>query len=198
MKKLLVVASVASAIFATNAFADVEAQATATWSATATKDTTSELVVTALDSLAFQYAAGINGFNSQDGMFDVTIQGQSGATDFELSAKIVSNTLVNAGGDSSTLKVGASWNGEALAEGIDTLLVNGSQTAGLENLFANNVYNDSTERTSAISSFKFSIEDATLDGSTLISTSPSNDFSSLPDGYWSGDVKVQFTAVWTV
>ncbi|WP_252494503.1 common pilus major fimbrillin subunit EcpA, partial [Escherichia coli] len=45
--------------------ADVTAQAVATWSATAKKDTTSKLVVTPLGSLAFQYAEGIKGLNLQ-------------------------------------------------------------------------------------------------------------------------------------
>lgn len=54
--------------------ADVTAQAVATWSATAKKDTTSKLVVTPLGSLAFQYAEGIKGFNSQKGLFDVAIE----------------------------------------------------------------------------------------------------------------------------
>lgn len=60
--------------------ADVTAQAVATWSATAKKDTTSKLVVTPLGSLAFQYAEGIKGFNSQKGLFDVAIEGDSTAT----------------------------------------------------------------------------------------------------------------------
>lgn len=59
--------------------ADVTAQAVATWSATAKKDTTSKLVVTPLGSLAFQYAEGIKGFNSQKGLFDVAIEGDSTA-----------------------------------------------------------------------------------------------------------------------
>ena len=50
--------------------ADVTAQAVATWSATAKKDTTSKLVVTPLGSLAFQYAEGIKGFNSQIRILD--------------------------------------------------------------------------------------------------------------------------------
>ncbi len=57
--------------------ADVTAQAVATWSATAKKDTTSKLVVTPLGSLAFQYAEGIKGFNSQKGLFDVAIGNDS-------------------------------------------------------------------------------------------------------------------------
>jgi hypothetical protein len=65
--------------------ADVTAQAVATWSATA-KDTTSKLVVTPLGSLAFQYAEGIKGFNSQKGLFDVAIEGDATATAFKLTS----------------------------------------------------------------------------------------------------------------
>ncbi|MDU2098877.1 MAG: common pilus major fimbrillin subunit EcpA, partial [Staphylococcus sp.] len=57
--------------------ADVTAQAVATWSATAKKDTSSKLVVTPLGSLAFQYAEGIKGFNSQKGLFDVAVEGDT-------------------------------------------------------------------------------------------------------------------------
>ncbi len=56
MKKLLLVTSLASVFVAANAMADVTASATASWDATATKDTTSMLVVTPLNSLTFQYA----------------------------------------------------------------------------------------------------------------------------------------------
>ena len=126
MKKLLLVTSLASVFVAANAMADVTASATASWDATATKDTTSMLVVTPLNSLTFQYAEGLNGFNSQDGAFDVTIQGQETATDFELTAQIISNTLTNASGDASTLNVGVAWNGTALTNSSDTVLVNSS------------------------------------------------------------------------
>lgn len=73
--------------------ADVTAQAVATWSATAKKDTTSKLVVTPLGSLAFQYAEGIKGFNSQKGLFDVAIEGDSTATAFKLTSRLITNTL---------------------------------------------------------------------------------------------------------
>lgn len=58
MKKILLVASLASVFAAANATADVTASATASWDATATKDTKSMLVVTPLNSLTFQYAEG--------------------------------------------------------------------------------------------------------------------------------------------
>lgn len=98
------------------------------------------LVVTPLNSLTFQYAEGLNGFNSQDGAFDVTIQGQETATDFELTAQIISNTLTNASGDAYTLNVGVAWNGTALTNSSDTVLVNSSST-GLESLMADGAYN---------------------------------------------------------
>lgn len=191
MKKLLLVTSLASVFVAANAMADVTASATASWDATATKDTTSMLVVTPLNSLAFQYAEGLGGFNSQDGAFDITVQGQETATDFELTAQIVSNTLTSLSGDTTTLDVGVAWNGTALSNSTDTVLVNSSSTSGLESLMADGAYNG-TERVSDQSSFKFTIASATSDGTT-----PVTDYSSLPDGYWSGDVKVLFNATWT-
>lgn len=192
MKKLLLVASVASVFAATNAVADVTASATASWDATATKDTTSTLVVTPLNSLTFQYAEGLNGFNSQDGAFDITIQGQETATDFELKGQIISNTLTHASGDASTLNVGVAWNGNALSNAAETVLVNASgNTSGLENLMADGA-NNGADRVSDRGSFKFTIASATADGTTAVA-----DYSALPDGYWSGDVKVQFNATWT-
>ena len=53
---------------------------------------------------------------------------------------------------------------------------------------ADGAYNGA-ERVSDQSSFKFSIASATSDGSTAVT-----DYSALPDGYWTGDVKVQFNA----
>lgn len=58
--------TIIAASFATAANADTRvAQATATWQATAIKDTTSMLVVTPLKSLTFNYAEGQKSFNQQ-------------------------------------------------------------------------------------------------------------------------------------
>lgn len=189
MKKILLAASLVSMFVAANVMADVTATATASWDATAIKDTKSMLVVTALNSLNFQYAEGLKGFNSQDGAFDVTIQGQEKANDFELKAKIVNNILTNVSDDPSTLNVGVAWNGKALSSSTDTLLVNTTTTSGLENLI--NGFN-SKDRVSDRSNFKFTIVSATKNGTEEIK------FSDLPDGYWHGDVKVQFNATWKV
>lgn len=190
MKKIAL-AGLVAAMVCSNAMADVSASATATWDASATKDTTSALVVTPLKSLTFQYAEGIKAFNSQNGAFDITIQGQSGATDFELTSQIVTNTLSRTT-DTSTLGVGVKWNGTALSKTTPTTLIDAGNniSAGLDALAVSTAY-AGTGRTSTQGTFTFTIDSATSDGST------STAFENLDDGYWSGDVKVQFNAVWT-
>jgi len=192
MKKILLVSAVAAAFVSINAMADITASATASWDASATKDTTSALVVTPLKSLTFQYAEGIKAFNNQKGAFDITVEGQSGATDFTLTSQIVSNTLSRTT-DASTLDVGVNWNGTALDKTTPVTMIDTANniSAGLDVLAVSTAYAGS-ERVSTQGNFDFSIDSATSDGSTQ------TEFSELTDGYWSGDVRVQFTAVWTV
>ncbi|MEA1064140.1 common pilus major fimbrillin subunit EcpA [Erwinia sp. HR93] len=172
--------------------ADVTAEALATWSATAKKDTTSKLVVTPLGSLNFDYAAGVKGFNTQDGLFDVTIEGDSTATAFKLTSRLVTNTLTQLDSSGSTLSVGVTYNGQDVDKTADTVMIDtaggvlGGNLSTLSNSF------NAAGRTSAQDKFKFSIISATSDGSTAVS-----DFSTLPEGIWSGDVSVQFDATWT-
>lgn len=192
MKKIALVSIIAAAFTCTNVMAaTVNASSTATWDASATKDTTSVLVVTPLKSLSFQYAEGLKAFNQQDGAFDITIAGQSGATDFKLTSKVITNTLARTT-DSSTLNVGVLWNGAKLSKTTPTTMVDagGNVSVGLEALAVSTAY-AGTDRVSATGKFTFNIESATSDGSTAAT------FDSLDDGYWSGDVKVQFNAVWT-
>lgn len=182
--------TIIAASFATAANADTRvAQATATWQATAIKDTTSMLVVTPLKSLTFNYAEGQKSFNQQNGAFDIAIQGQSGATDFKLSSKLIANTLARTT-DDSTLTVGVKWNGEDLSKTTDVVLIDTSKglTSGLDNLAADGIYNGS-ERATDRGEFTFVIASAQVAGATA-------DFKSLADGVWDGDVKVQFTATW--
>lgn len=189
LSKVLLLSS--SILLTTSVFADVTASATAKWDVTAVKDTTSTLVVTPLKSLSFQYAEGLNAFNQQNGAFDVTIKGQSGSTDFELTSKVINNTLTRSG-DASTLDVGVAWNGTKLSKTEKTTLINTAQNinAGLESLSQSLAYAGS-DRTSAQGNFVFTIDSATSDGST------STPFKDLADGMWDGEVAVQFTALWT-
>ena len=155
--------------------ADVTAQAVATWSATAKKDTTSKLVVTPLGSLAFQYAEGIKGFNSQKGLFDVAIEGDTTATAFKLTSRLITNTLTQLDTSGSTLSVGVDYNN--IMGGNLSALANGYNASG---------------RTTAQDGFTFSIISGTTNGTTAVT-----DYSTLPEGIWSGDVSVQFDATWT-
>ncbi|MFA3152545.1 common pilus major fimbrillin subunit EcpA [Acinetobacter baumannii] len=193
MKKLISAFAIlsASSLFATSVFADVAASSTAKWDATATKDTTSMLVVTPLKSLNFQYAEGLKQFNTQTGAFDVTIQGQSGATDFQLSSKLISNTLTR-GDNASTLDVGVMWNGTALSKTTETTLVDTANgiSAGLDALADSAIYAGSG-RNSTQGDFTFKIESATSDGLTAAQ------YEDLADGVWDGEVAVQFNANWT-
>ncbi|WP_159871832.1 MULTISPECIES: common pilus major fimbrillin subunit EcpA [unclassified Raoultella] len=172
--------------------ADVTAQAVATWSATAKKDTTSKLVVTPLGSLAFQYAEGIKGFNSQKGLFDVAIKGDATATAFKLTSRLITNTLTQLDTSGSTLSVGVDYNGESVEKSTDTTMIdtaNGKLGGNLSALA--NGYNQAG-RTTAQDGFNFSIVSGTTDGTTAVT-----DYSTLPEGIWSGDVSVQFDATWT-
>ncbi|MEF3108537.1 common pilus major fimbrillin subunit EcpA [Raoultella sp. WB_B2P2-3] len=172
--------------------ADVTAQAVATWSATAKKDTTSKLVVTPLGSLAFQYAEGIKGFNSQKGLFDVAIEGDATATDFKLTSRLITNTLTQLDTSGSTLSVGVDYNGASVEKSADTIMIDTANGVLGGNLSAlSNGYNQ-TGRTTAQDGFNFSIVSGTLDGTTDVT-----DYSTLPEGIWSGDVSVQFDATWT-
>lgn len=197
MKKLMstLALTTISSLFAASAFADVVASATATWDASATKDTTSNLVVTPLKSLTFKYAEGLKGFNTQSGAFDVTIKGQSGATDFKLTSQVVGNTLTSTS-DGSTLAVGVSWLGQPVGNttttGVTMIETANNINAGLEALAVKENYDGTTNaRTSAQGNFLFNIESAKK-GSTAVT-----DFSQLADGRWDGEVAVQFNATWT-
>lgn len=197
-KSKVFLAITAGLLFASSsAMAAKDASAVATWAATAKKDTTSDLVVTPIGSLHFDYAAGVGtsgAFNTQKGLFDVTIAGDTTANDFTLQAKKVTGTLTSLAGNGSTLEVGVIWNGENVNKTAPVMLIdtaNGINGQNLSPLAATGGFDVAT-RTSAQESFTFNIEDATTDGTTSVA----GDFSLLPDGLWSGDVKVEFIAEW--
>lgn len=192
MKKTLIALTLIG-FAASSAQAAVEAKATATWKASAKKDTSSDLVVTPLGSLAFQYAEGIKGFNIIDGLFDVTVQGYNSVTDpiteFTLKAKKLSGTLNHMGGG-STVDVGVFWMGQPVAStGYTTLIdTKAGITGGNLSPLAQG-FNVNGQRTSAQGAFSFNVDSATVNGST-------SSFDALPDGIWSGEVNVEFIANW--
>ncbi|HDX8643189.1 TPA: fimbrial protein [Aeromonas dhakensis] len=189
MKKTLIALAVTGLGFAATAQAAVEASAVATWQATAKKDTTSELVVTPLSSLSFQYAEGIKGFNTVNGLFDVAIKGDASATSFTLKAKKLNGTLNHLGGN-STVDVGVLWGGAPVSTTAYTTLID--TAAGISGGNLSPIaqgFKEDTQRTTAQGSFSFNIESATSNGSTAT-------FEALPDGLWSGEVNVEFVANW--
>lgn len=193
MKKTIIALALVG-FAASSAHAAVEASAVATWQATAKKDTTSDLVVTPLGSLAFQYAEGIKGFNTVNGLFDVTVQGHAGTeaspiTAFTLKAKKLSGTLNHLSGG-STIDVGVFWQGTPVNTSAYTTLIdtkagiNGGTLSPLAQGF-----NINGQRTSTQGAFSFNIDSATVNGTTAA-------FDRLPDGMWSGEVSVEFIANW--
>ena len=189
MKKTLIALSMATLGFVATTQAAVEASAVATWQATAKKNTTSELIVTPLSNLSFQYAEGLKGFNTVNGLFDVTIKGDASATDFTLKAKKLNGTLNHLGGD-STVDVGVLWGGAPVGTSAYTTLIDTAAgiTGGNLSPIANG-FKDDSQRTTAQASFSFNIENATAGGTPTT-------FDALPDGLWSGEVNVEFVANW--
>lgn len=191
MKKVtLVLAIVATLTAVGHAQAeDVTTQAVATWPAIAVKDTANQLVVTPIGNLYFQYAEGIKRFNSQQGLFDVALEGEG--TAIKLTAKLVSNTLTQLDTTGSTLEVGVKHHGAAITKTAPTTLIDTSAGLSGGNLKKLANANPQPGRHNAQDHFDFSIISATADGST-----PVTDFSTLPAGTWSGDVNVRFDVTW--
>ncbi|WP_342321214.1 common pilus major fimbrillin subunit EcpA [Kosakonia sp. BYX6] len=190
-RNLLILALITSFGMGVTQAADITASAVATWAATAKKDTTSKLIVTPLGSLSFQYAEGVRGFNTQKGLFDVAIEGETSATSFKLTSRLVSSTLTQLDGSGSTLEVGVNYMGEAVGKASDLVMID---TANGKNVGLGALANNYAQsgRVTAQDAFTFSVVNATTDGST-----PAKDLSVLPEGIWSGDVSVQFDATWT-
>ena len=189
MKKTLIALTVVGLGFTTVAHAAIEASAIAKWKATAKKDSTSELVVTPLSSLSFQYSEGVQAFDTIDGQFDVSIKGDASATSFTLKAKKLNGTLNHLDGK-STVDVGVYWGGTPVSTtGYTTLIdtaagINGGSLSPVAKGFK-----DDKKRATAQGSFNFHIESATANGKTVT-------FEALPDGLWNGEVNVEFVANW--
>lgn len=172
--------------------ATTSTQALATWQATAKKDATSKLVVNPLGSISFQFIDGVSGFNTQKGLFDVSIEGDNTATAFKLTSRLVNSTLKRADMSGSTLMVWVDYNGTAVTKDADTTMIDTAQGKVLGNLNSLSTGYNTAGRKTAQEGFTFSIVSGTDASNTVVS-----DYSDLPDGIWSGDVSVQFDATWT-
>ncbi|MEX3026004.1 MULTISPECIES: common pilus major fimbrillin subunit EcpA [Proteus] len=185
MKKLtLAVLAVAIMGATTLAQADTrKANAVASWDAKAIKDTKSMLVVTPLKSLVFNYAEGVKGFNTQDGAFDITIQGQEKATDFKLTSKVISNELRNSA-DNSVLTVKTDWNGKTLSSHQETVILD-NQKGINKGLVVETKATEKSELKNLQSAFLFNV---------INRTEPT---TTLPEGLWEGTLRIEFTSKWS-
>lgn len=190
--KIAIAVLAASAMISGSAMATMPKTATAmaTWSATAKKDTNSDLVVTPLGSLTFDYAAGTNSFNTQKGLFDVSVLGDKTASSFTLTAEPVTTTLTHLS-DGSTLEVGVEWYGAPLVKGSPEKIIDTAGSITGNGLSAIGTGALADGNTKAQDAFNFRIDSA-KDGSG----NPVSDMSALADGVWSGDVSVRFVADW--
>ncbi|MFQ2668785.1 common pilus major fimbrillin subunit EcpA [Aeromonas caviae] len=189
-KTLIALTTIAGLGFAAATQAAIEVTSVATWQATAKKDTTSELVVTPLSSLTFAYNEGMKDFNTVNGLFDVAIKGDASATAFTLKAKKLNGTLYHTSGD-STVDVGLVWAGLPLnTNSYSILIVSAVDLTGGTLAPLVNGFKDDSQRTTAQTSMAFSIENPTANGSPTT-------FEALPDGLWSGEINVEFQAIWS-
>ncbi len=188
MKKLILAAAILASFGVANAADLKTASATASWDATVTKDTKTQLVVTPMGSINLKYAAGLKAFNTQDGLFDVAVRAVPTATDFKLTAQLGNNTLNNVVATEKTkLDIGVRWKGVDLTKTAPTVLVD--TKAGPKTAFQKITSALATE-TADQDSFNFYVSAAKNDTTTVA-------FDALPDGIWNGQVQVNFDAVWS-
>lgn len=170
---------------------DVIVQVVAIWSVIVKKDIISKLVVTLFGSLAFQYVEGIKGFNLQKGLFDVVIEGDLTVIVFKLILRFIINILIQLDILGFILNVGVDYNG-AVVEKIGDIvmidIVNGVLGGNFSSLV--NGYNVSN-RIIVQDGFIFFIISGIINGIIVVI-----DYSILSEGIWSGDVSVQFDAIW--
>ncbi|HAV2099346.1 TPA: fimbrial protein [Enterobacter cloacae] len=182
-----------------------ETTASATWQASATKDSDSDLVVTPTRALNFVYSANTKAFNTDTGLFDVAIRGDhSSATSFKLEAIVddSDNTLFSVGGEATKLKVGARFGGTDLGSIGGTVgtkstawttLVDSSNntgvSSGLWNLTTSAGATANTEVTGQ-DKFVFYVDSA------QDSTGVAKEFKDLTNSLWEGTLSVAFRATW--
>ena len=175
-----------------------ETTASATWQASATKDSDSDLVVTPTRALNFVYSANTKAFNTDTGLFDVAIRGDhSSATSFKLEAIVddSDNTLFSVGGEATKLKVGARFGGTDLGSIGGTVGTKSTawttlvDSSGLWNLTTSAGATANTEVTGQ-DKFVFYVDSA------QDSTGAAKEFKDLTNSLWEGTVSVAFRATW--
>lgn len=188
MKKLVLVAALTALSASVFAASPNPASATATWKASALKKAESSFSVTAMNDINFTYGESSKSFSTHDGIFEIALEGQNGATDFKLTSEVQSNELTRTD-DSSVLTVGVSYNGQTVDKATPFNLMDTAANinGGLNNIL--NGYADATARSTETGRFDFKIASA-ADGASQVA------FDQLKDGSWNGTVAVRFVATW--
>lgn len=193
MKKNTVVALAVMSIFAAAnvAHAAITTQtATATWSASASKASTAALSVSSDDlSSDFVYSAA-SGFVDIIAPFTLKVTGEGSATAFKLVASTPTDNVLSSADVVSTLTVAVKSGGTTVVPAGTTVYDSTTAThdADYDNLGTAYTYNGETD---VASKFTLSVGQPTSNGAPV-------PFFALPNTTWSGDVKIDFTATWTV
>ncbi|MEQ4924457.1 common pilus major fimbrillin subunit EcpA [Proteus hauseri] len=188
MKKITSSLALLLTFFVTNTTYAADAlslQTTANWRATAVKKPQSELGVTPLNALHFEFAENEKRFNSQEGSFDITVKDVEGATDFKLTSKVISNELKNTT-DKSVLTVNTHWNGKSLSTHSETTIIDNHKGVN-GGLVATNSDDEKSELKNRQNAFLFNV----------ISNTQSAPLAALPDGSWEGALRIEFTSKWS-
>lgn len=181
----LIITSILAVFATTTVYAETSSlQTTTSWRATAIKKPQSELGVTPLNPLHFEFADNGNQFKTQNGAFDITIKDVEGATDFKLTTKIVSNELRNTA-DNSVLTVNTNWNGKSLSSHNETTILDNQKGINRGLVVSNNA--EKSELKNIQNAFLFNIMNETKTAQ----------LASLPDGNWEGTLRIEFTSKWS-
>ncbi|WP_145515023.1 common pilus major fimbrillin subunit EcpA [Yersinia massiliensis] len=196
MKKNTVVALAVMSIFAAANVAHAathQETATATWTASASKTTTAKLAVDVDSTVNPEFTYNnTDGFGTVDAPFKLTVSGEGSATAFTLAAKTISTNTLTAAVGASTLSVGV-MSGTTMLGATDTTIFDAA-TPGSYNPDFNSLstsYKDNIDQ-DVNSKFTLKVTKSTNDSGATVTP------FAMPNTTWSGDVKVVFTANWTV
>lgn len=206
MKNKVIIAAMVSAFVAIPAAqaTNLTDHTTVTWDISAKKTSTATLAVEAANDgeVSFSFDPTTNQFGEEESFINVMVHGDGSATAFKLVATLGDKTLTHDNGASvSTLTVGMLYNV------YDTTTpVFGSSFTLLDSTIPRSVTSDAMKALINGVNPRYK-RNTTSTGNDLlyfkvVSGNANNtavtDLSKLPNGNWSGNLTVNFTATWTV
>ncbi|WP_145552000.1 common pilus major fimbrillin subunit EcpA [Yersinia mollaretii] len=207
MKNTVIIAAIVSAFVAIPAAqaVNVTDHATVTWGVSAKKTSTASLAVVADNGgeVEFNFDPVTNKFGMEKSFIDVTIGGDGSSSAFKLVATLGNKILTHDdGANISTLTVGMLYNlyeATTPTAGSTFTLLNSTDSQSVLNDAMKHLINGTTNprfkretKSNGADILFFRIESGTANGTAV------PNLYNLPNGNWSGDVTVNFTATWTV